>query len=402
MSCITPPKYVINVLKRLESHGYSAYMVGGCVRDIIMNRRPNDWDICTSALPEEVMSVFPNSRPTGIKHGTVTVIEHGSTVEVTTFRADGEYLDHRRPENVRFITDLRGDLERRDFTVNALAIPLSGLIFDPFGGRIDIEKKLIRCVGDPDKRFQEDALRMLRAFRFSAVLGFEIEAQTLSAIGKNASLSNALAIERVCAELEKILLSNSPQVISDVIEHGLLSGIIEGRIAKSELAVLKTLPKNRSQRWAGLCALLQKNGLINYIEEFLFSLRLDSATIHNSTAGCKLVMKKAPSNRLEWKKLLSRNGTDIGKCAAAAAEVLYGTGYIKMLHAVMCSGECYSLKRLSVTGDDLMELGFRGIDLGNALYALLDHVIEFPSDNYKTILLDMAKEIKADSVKHRR
>ena len=197
MNSVRPPKYVINVMERLSRRGFEVYLVGGCVRDLIIGRRPCDWDVCTSALPEEVMSFFPRSRPTGIKHGTVTVISHGSPVEVTTFRSDGEYKDHRRPESVIFIGDLKSDLERRDFTINALAMPLSGEILDNFGGRKDIENKLIRCVGEPEKRFDEDALRMLRAFRFSAVLGFEIEQDTLDAIKIKAHLSKELAKERI-------------------------------------------------------------------------------------------------------------------------------------------------------------------------------------------------------------
>lgn len=395
MSNITPPKYVLNVLERLENHGFSAFMVGGCVRDIIMGRRPNDWDICTSALPEEVISVFPHSRPTGIKHGTVTVTIHGSSVEITTFRSDGEYKDHRRPDTVRFIGDLKGDLERRDFTANALALPLSGEICDLFGGRNDIEKRLIRCVGDPNKRFDEDALRMLRAFRFSAVLGFEIEPETLSAIRNNAHLSGELAKERVRIELEKILLSDAPQVISDVIKYGLLCGIVVEDSAIPDLNVLKKLPKNRTLRWAGLCALLLNDGVINDAENFLSTLRLDTATLRNCCAGCSIALQKAPANKLAWKRLLSENGTETGKCAAAACEALYGSGYFKLLHSVIRSGECFSLRQLAVSGDDLAGLGFRGTELGGALSILLYHVLEYPLDNEKAFLLDMAKEIKS-------
>lgn len=395
MNDITPPKYVITVLKRLENHGFSAFMVGGCVRDIILGRRPNDWDICTSALPEEVIAVFPHSRPTGIKHGTITVTMHGSSVEITTFRSDGEYKDHRRPDTVHFIGDLKGDLERRDFTSNALALPLSGEICDLFGGKKDIEKKLIRCVGDPDKRFDEDALRMLRAFRFSAVLDFEIESKTLDAIKNNAHLSVGLAKERVRIELEKILLSNSPQVISDVIKYGLLCGIVVEDSAIPDLNLLKKLPKNRNLRWAGLCALLINNGVINNEENFLSTLRLDTSTVRNCGAGCSLALQKAPADKLEWKKILSENGVETGKCAAAACEVLYGSGYFKLLRSVIRSDECFSLKQLAVSGDDLAGLGFRGTELGGTLSILLYHVLEYPLDNEKALLLDIAKEIKS-------
>ncbi|MEG0941223.1 MAG: CCA tRNA nucleotidyltransferase [Oscillospiraceae bacterium] len=392
MTCIAPPKYVIAVLTRLESRGFSAYLVGGCVRDIIMNRTPNDWDICTNALPDEVMEAFPYSRPTGIKHGTVTVREHGSDVEITTFRSDGEYSDHRRPKNVLFISDLKGDLERRDFTMNAIAVPLSGVIFDPFNGTDDIKRRTIRCVGDPNKRFNEDALRMLRAMRFSATLGFEIESETMAAIRQNAGLTATLAPERICIELEKILLSDAPSRISDLIEIGLLSRIIETKKAVP-LDTLSRLPKNRLQRWAGLCALLLRSGIIDSTEVFLQTLRLDSATIHNSARGCELVVSSAPQSKLEWKRLLSRNGRDCGLCAAAAAEVLYGEGYLKALRSAASGNDCYSLKRLAITGDDLLELGFVGPELGKVLYMLLDHVLECPNDNKKFVLLAMAAKI---------
>ena len=394
MNSATPPKYVISVLQRLERHGFSAYMVGGCVRDLIMGRSPNDWDICTSALPEEVISAFPHSRPTGIKHGTVTVTVHGSPVEITTFRSDGEYKDHRRPDSVRFIADLKGDLERRDFTINALALPLSGEICDLFGGRGDIEKKLIRCVGEPDKRFDEDALRMLRAFRFSAVLGFEIEPQTLTAIKNNAQLSCGLAKERVRAELEKILLSSSPQVISSVIEYGLLTELVSDKNSAPELSALKRLPKNRTLRWAGLCALLLKSGSIDNAEKFLTALRLDSAVIRACGSGCKHALEKAPADTLSWKRLLSKNGAEAGKCAAAACEMLYGSGDLKRLRRLIDSGECYSIKQLAISGDELLGLGFRGTELGGALSSLLEHVLEHPSDNKKSFLLNMARQAK--------
>ena len=397
MSSVTAPKYVINVLTRLEKHGFSAYMVGGCVRDIIMGRRPNDWDICTSALPEEVSAVFSHSRPTGIKHGTVTVTVHGAPVEITTFRSDGEYLDHRRPNSVCFIADLKGDLERRDFTVNALALPLSGEICDLFGGQVDIAKRLIRCVGNPEKRFDEDALRMLRAFRFSAVLGFEIEPLTLAAIKNKAPLSRGLAKERVRTELEKILLSNSPQVISSVIEYGLLSELVAKSASSPDLAPLEKLPKNRTLRWAGLCALLLKGGVIDDAEEFLTALRLDSALIRACSAGCTLVSEKAPADTLSWKRLLSKNGTEAGKCAAAACDVIYGFGHLKLLCKLISSGECYSIKQLAVSGDDLIELGFRGTELGGVLSSLLEHVLEYPHNNEKAFLLDLARQKKGNT-----
>ena len=181
---ITPPKYVRNVLKTLSSHGYPACIVGGCVRDMILRVPPNDWDIATAATPEELLELFPDSIPTGIKHGTLTVRSGGQFVEVTTFRDDGEYLDHRHPDHVSFVGDLNTDLSRRDFTINAIAVTATGVLVDPYHGIDDIRSGIIRAVGSPKQRFEEDALRMLRAFRFSSRLGFEIADREDPAHGK--------------------------------------------------------------------------------------------------------------------------------------------------------------------------------------------------------------------------
>lgn len=390
-----PPKYVIKILSRLENRGFSAYMVGGCVRDMIMGRRPHDWDICSSALPDELISVFPRSRPTGIKHGTVTVKMSGSSAEITTFRSDGEYKDHRRPEAVQFLSGLKGDLERRDFTVNALALSRTGELCDLFGGREDIGNRLIRCVGEPDRRFDEDALRMFRAFRFSAVLGFKIEPDTLAAIRRNAPLSAFLAKERIRDELEKILLSDSPQTISYVIEFGLIGDLADKASARPELLSLKRLPKNRALRWAALCVLLLKSGVIKDAAGFLSTLRLDSASIHSCSLGAKLAPEHEPADALSWKKLLAENGAEIASCTAAACDALYGSGHRALLRAVIKSGECWSVKQLAVSGDDIIGLGFRGTEVGSVLSLLLSHVLEQPSDNERALLLNMARELAA-------
>lgn len=388
-----PPKYVQQILERLTRRGYETYMVGGCVRDMLMSRRPLDWDICTSALPEQVAAVFPRARPTGIKHGTVTVLLHGSRAEVTTFRSDGTYSDHRRPDAVHFVRQLKDDLERRDFTVNALALPLSGELVDLFGGKHDIEKKLLRCVGEPEKRFEEDALRMLRAFRFAAVLGFEIEANTLEAIRRSAPLSAGLAKERVRAELERVLLSPAPQTVLDMIAAGLLHGLIKDPAAPVDLSILNRLPKKPRLRWAGLCALLEKSGIISGTADFLTALRLDSATVRGCATGFALVKNGAPADAIAWKRLLAAAGIESAVCAAVSAEVLYGTGQLRKLNTVLRSGDCWSLGQLAVTGDDLKQLGFAGPALGNALSVLLDQVIERPEDNEKERLVQRAQQL---------
>lgn len=200
------PEYVGSVLWALERAGHEAWCVGGCVRDLHLGRTPEDWDVTSSATPEEVMAVFGGcALPTGIKHGTVTVQAGRGRVEVTTFRKDGVYLDHRRPETVTFTSSLEEDLRRRDFTINAMAMDLRGALRDPFGGMRDLKSGVLRCVGDPDSRFQEDALRLLRGMRFAAGMGLFVEEATEASIHRNRELLREIAAERIWSELAKLL-----------------------------------------------------------------------------------------------------------------------------------------------------------------------------------------------------
>ena len=220
------PDSVMNILSRLNTDGFSAFVAGGAVRDTIMGKTPHDYDIATSARPEEVKKLFRRTIDTGIKHGTVTVVHNKTGYEVTTFRTDGEYSDGRHPQSVCFVDDAREDCARRDFTINAMMyLPKTGII-DYFGGQHDIENKIIRCVGNPEKRFKEDALRMLRAIRFSAVLSFRIEDETWKAIKKCAVLIKKVSHERILEEVNKILLSENPDYIRKLHECGLLQYIM--------------------------------------------------------------------------------------------------------------------------------------------------------------------------------
>jgi tRNA nucleotidyltransferase (CCA-adding enzyme) len=388
----SPPQYVAQILRSLEGAGFRAYLVGGCVRDMMMGKRPSDWDLCSSAGPEEVLSLFPRALPSGLRHGTVTVRAGRGHAEVTTFRTDGVYTDHRRPESVRFVDDLKEDLQRRDFTVNAMALSSSGRLIDPFGGREDIARRLIRCVGEPDRRFGEDALRMFRALRFSARLGFDIEPQTAAAITKNAPSAAFLAPERICSELERILLSPRPALIGRAVGEGLLTKFLPGtRFSAPE--TLKKLPKKSRLRWAGLCALLLRDGLMDHAESFLSALRLDAVSIRSCADGASLAMEDADKDDPGRKRILARNGEETALCCAAAGEALGHRGRLKALRAVMESGECHSLSTLAVNGDDLLALGFSGPPLGEALWALLEHVLEHPIDNERGILLALARGI---------
>ena len=392
MENIAPPKYVRQVLRGLQARGHVAYLVGGCVRDMALGVRPHDWDICTSALPEQVMDIFPQSRPTGLKHGTVTVIENAKSVEVTTFRSESSYTDHRHPDSVSFVGDLTADLSRRDFTMNAIAVHTDGLVSDPFGGMDDIKNKLIRCVGDPEKRFEEDALRMFRAIRFSARLDFAIEPATRAAIIKKAPLAAALAAERVRDETEKILLTKRPELVFDLIRAGLLDRYLLCRLSDDALLRrISALPRKALPRWAALCRILQQSGCISSPTDFLLSLRLDSRTIR-CCADCAVLLEQAPpGSSVEWKRLLSRKGVDTVTCAAQCSDALYGGESQKALKAVLKSGECFSMKHLAVTGDDLLALGIHGRQLGEMLRFLLDYVMEYPENNKRELLLSLAK-----------
>ena len=393
MALISPPKYVRAVLTALQSRGHLACLVGGCVRDMLMGVHPHDWDVCTSALPEQVTEIFPHSLPIGARHGTVTVLVDKRKVEVTTFRSDGGYSDHRHPDEVSYVGDLTTDLSRRDFTMNAIALPPDGLVVDPFGGVRDIERRLIRSVGDPDRRFEEDALRMFRALRFSAKLGFAIEEETAAAIRRQAPLAAGLSPERVRDEVEKLMLSPRPERMDELIAAGLLDAYLLRRLPDyATLYRLNAAPRKALFRWAVLCELLEEQGCIRAAEDFLLRLRLDSRTIRCCSDGAAILRLPTPARPVEWKRQLNRYGVEAVICAARCRDALQGGGSYRALRAVLNSGECFSMKHLAVTGDDLLALGLRGPALGAMLQFLLDYVMEFPDNNRRELLLTLARD----------
>ena len=393
MKNIKPPKYAVEALRRLERRGYEAYLVGGCVRDTVLGRRPNDWDVCTDARPQEIMNIFHSSRPTGIRHGTVTIRVRGSCLEVTTFRDDGEYLDHRRPDSVSFIRDLMGDLKRRDFTVNAMAMSADGVIIDPLGGLVDAKAHIIRCVGNPDRRFSEDALRMLRALRFSSALGFDIESETIASIRRNSALCGSLAMERVAVELEKTLLSQRPQGAETMAELGLLRSVGQIRPGVCDFSAIALLPRDRRLRWGAACALWERSGVITDPRALLCSLRLDAATVKICSSGCEAA-RSYPDSALGIKRLVVSLGRDAALCAAAAADTLYGGDRLAALRRILRSGGCLSLKELAVNGAELQAMGFEGTEIGRVLMLLLDQVLEHPENNKKDLLLSLAENCR--------
>lgn len=371
-----PPKYVLNILCALDSAGHRAVLAGGCVRDSLLGRRPSDWDIASSASPEEVLALFPRCVPTGIKHGTVTVLSGGGSVEVTAFRAEGGYSDHRRPDSVSFGCPLEADLARRDLTVNAMAMDAAGEITDPFGGRDDLRRRLLRCVGEPERRFDEDALRMLRTVRFSAQLGFEIEPRTLEAIRALAHLASGLSAERVRDELLKTLRSPAPGLVWQLVDLGLLDACLAPGDASAPREALDVLPIYA--RLAHFCRDLELGGYIMSTDRFLAALRFDGETLRR-TASAVEVLK---SGSRDWKRLLRDHGE---------AAVLAAHPKTRALRAVLRSGECWELSSLAIGGRELAALGYSGPELGRELRRLLDHVIDCPADNRADILCKLTE-----------
>ena len=358
------------ILAALHRAGYEAYYVGGCVRDTLLGREIHDWDITTSALPQEIMACFSNCIPTGIRHGTITVLLGGTQAEVTTYRTEGAYGDGRHPDQVHFVRTLREDLSRRDFTVNAMAMDEDGIITDPFGGRGDVKKQILRCVGDPVQRFREDALRMFRALRFSAQLGFQLEEETGQAIVQCASLSRNLSAERIRDEMEKTLLSDYPERLDVMASMGLLDGYLEQSGASCRR--ISELPRERTVRWAGLCRCWP--GLR------LDALRLDRRTCQNAIRAAAAI---TPKTTLEWKRMIAEQGSEFARLVAALS------GETAQVDGLLRSGQCLSLRDLAVTGSDLPWL--HGKEVGGMLQYLLHHVLSNPDDNRREILLEIAR-----------
>lgn len=386
---INVPEEIREIISCLENAGHEAYLVGGCVRDSLLGCEPADWDITTSAHPEETMAIFGSrALPTGLKYGTVSVKTPGGCVEVTTYRTDGDYTDNRRPATVGYADTLEEDLSRRDFTINAMAYSISGEIIDPFGGQRDLSSHLIRCVGIARERFEEDALRMFRCLRFAARLGFAIHPDTFSAIYEKAHLAAFLSAERINDELVKLLSCRGSYLLSSVFESGLMSsfGIGEPSV---DFQSLDSLPAGGFLRLAAMCHILEKSGVIA-AKGFLEDLRFDTLSIKKCSTVCRMLSQGLPDDDIGWKTLLSRSGSELCLSAAQIAGAEDGYGCIGVLERVLASGECWSMHQLAVNGHALSALGFSGKKLGAELEQLLGHVIRHPEDNDPDTLLHLA------------
>ena len=385
----TVPEYVNMILDTLLQAGFEAFLVGGCVRDSMLLRPVKDWDVATSATASDMKSLFAKTVLTGERFGTVTVVMPEGKAEVTTFRSDGEYKDGRKPETVSFVSDIYTDLARRDFTMNAIAVSRNGDILDPYNGRDDIKNGLIRCVGSPDERFSEDALRMLRAVRFSAELGFDIHSDIKKSVKRLAPRAALLSAERVRDETVRTLLSPSPGRAGDIIQYGLYAGRIRERYDYDcGFSGLSAVRPEIKERLAAFCAILKSRGQIDSVRKFLNDMRLDGKTVSACSKGTDLAKEAAAADRRGLKRILAFSGEEAARCAAASALAVYGADKYALLEEIVSSGECVNREELAVGGADLTALGIpEGKRVGAALDALLDFVLENPGDNTREKLL---------------
>ncbi len=438
---ITLPGKVTMIINNLQLHGYEAYAVGGCVRDSILAKQPEDWDITTSAKPEEIKRLFRRTVDTGIEHGTVTVLLGKDSFEVTTYRIDGMYEDSRHPKEVIFTNKLEEDLRRRDFTINAMAYNDEVRLVDVFGGMKDLNRHLIRCVGDPMERFSEDALRILRAVRFSAQLNFMIEPMTANAVRELAPTLESISAERIQAELVKLLVSAHPEQIRDAYELGITKVILpewdamEGvkqntphhkyDVAEHTIQALKNVKRDKILRLTMLFHDMGKpamkttdesgrdhfKGHALVSEEIARSvmrrLKFDNDTVKKVTRLVCYHDYRIEATPQNVRRAMNRIGVELFPyyLAVRMADVKAQSPYCRrekieniiamreIYQDTLVNEHCVTLRELAVSGRDLMEIGMKpGRELGNMLGELLEWVIDDPDCNKKEILCEYVKE----------
>ncbi len=438
---LTLPDGAALVLETLHQHGYQAYAVGGCVRDSLLARAPKDWDICTDALPEQMQQVFAGWHviETGLKHGTLTVMHAHEPYEVTTFRVDGAYTDHRHPDSVTFVADVREDLARRDFTINAMAwSPHTGLV-DAFSGQADLAARCIRCVGDPDKRFGEDALRILRAMRFAAVYEFDIDPDTDRAIHALKHTLKSVAAERIRVELAKLLCGRGAGRIVRQYQDVLftlfppleaLAGFDQRThhhlwdVWEHSVRAVEAIPPTEVLRLTMLlhdagkpaCFTLDENGeghaygheaqSVRIAEKVLTGLKVDNATrdrvllligSHGWPVTPERRLLKRRLNRLgeeALRQLIEVKRADAlatGTKDAAAVEA-HRVDTLSALDALLAEQPCVTLRDMAVNGRDMMALGAKGRAVGETLQWLLEQLLDDALPNERDALLSAARE----------
>ena len=395
------PKNVENIIGSLEEHGFEGFAVGGCVRDSLLKKTPKDWDITTDALPVDMKKIFKKTFDTGIAHGTVTVLMDGVGYELTTYRIDGNYSDGRHPDSVSFSKSLSEDLCRRDFTINAMAYSNKKGIVDLFDGRKDLQNGIIRAVGDAKKRFDEDALRMLRAVRFAAQLGFKIDDDTFAAIKEKAKLLSKVSKERIFVELNKSLNGEFAQNIKMVYTSGLYR-YIGKEFAKLNKNIYdfypRKFPNKKHMYWA---VFLENIENVEAVKKILFELKSDNATRNNTYLLVKELKNPLPSSDEDIRWSLHRIGADlfcdyieILKSDKKNVDILDKIDTIENRYSlILKENHAYEISMLDITGKDLMDLGIsKGPKIGEVLEFLLKKVIENPLNNEKSSLLRLAKE----------
>lgn len=435
-------KYIINIL---QDHGFEAYAVGGCVRDSIIDRPPDDWDITTSALPEQTKELFQKTFDTGIEHGTITVLVDGVGYEVTTYRIDGEYQDSRRPDHVEFTASLKEDLRRRDFTINAMAYNEKDGLVDIFGGMEDLEAETIRCVGCATERFREDALRILRAVRFAAQLEFNIEENTAKAIVELAPTLNKISAERIQVEMLKLLISSNPEYILKAYDLGITEVILPEfnimmeteqesphhcfSVGVHTVNALKLVRNEKISRLTILLhdvgkpktKLLDKDMVAHFKGHELESEKIAKSImkrwkLDNKTMDAVSKLIRYHDYRPEPTIQNIRRGINkIGMelypiyLEIRYADIMSQSEYLRaekiknleetksFYHVIVAENHCVSLKDLAISGGDLMALGIpQGKEIGNTLQKLLDLVLEDHTLNDKKVLLEKVNMITRD------
>lgn len=435
------PRYVLKLLDRLEDSGFEAYLVGGCVRNALMGLETHDYDITTSALPDEIKSVFSDMRivETGIKHGTVTVISDAITAEITTYRSDGTYEDHRHPQSVIFTSRLQEDLSRRDFTVNAIAYSEKRGLVDMFDGIAHLKQGALCCVGDADKRFDEDALRIMRCLRFMSEYGFRPDNKTSSALHEKKELLNEISAERVNSELSRLLCGNSVFLLQvlreywdifaviipgiadcqgfeqhthyhdrDVWEHTIASVCSIDPVLHLRLTMLlHDLGKPAAYSFYDGAGHFKGHGAISadICRRTMNKLRFDSETSHKAQFLIErhdMVMTDDP---ILIKKHLNKFGSDLyfdlikvhiaddmAKSPDAQGRIATYRSAAETANNILSQNECFSLKNLEINGNDIMKLGFVGKEVGLVLDWLLNSVIEGKCANKKDALFDYLEQ----------
>lgn len=409
---INMPKDVAHIIWILEKNGHEAFAVGGCVRDAIMGREPHDWDITTSANPEQIKALFKRTIDTGIQHGTVTVMMNSTGYEVTTYRIDGTYTDGRHPEQVTFTSNLVEDLKRRDFTINAMAYNDRVGVVDQFGGIDDLRHKIIRCVGKATERFTEDALRILRAIRFSAQLGFSIEDNTAKAIVALGSNLTKISKERIQTELDKLITSRHPDRLELIDMYGLNPYIFEGatnlnrqnpNLYKNISHTMNMLPDDHYLRTAALLIYEEQPKTV------LKKLKLDNNTIDICGKLCSLKDIILPTDKPSLRRIIVKYGRDIFDnytftfIEALIKADIYKHMTIIGLHTVQSiyqdiidNKDCISLKDMQLTGSDLMTMGIpQGKELGIILNRLFERVLDDPSLNNRETLINLVSLVSS-------